>query len=371
MIGTKHEGDCGVSAWPEPTEDDIKTRAALLRSMPSTRMLDYGMDHWDAEHLAGSPATQPWDAAATHLADLQIERAEDAAARGHVVTAAACYRRATAALVFAQIAYNSDTPAKRSLYKRMSQAYQRAADLHRNVLVTRLPVPFGTSQCNAWLVRPATQPPGPAVVIVGGQSGWGPAFHRQAEALARRGLSTVLLEAPGQGETRLFNGIYLDHGVEKAFSATLDAVQAETGHKGPFGVWGNSFGGLLAARAAVHDSRFAACCVNGAPARPEPSPFRTAREQSQAMLGVTSDDEVGAVFKTLWVDPAVDRTEAGVLVVHGSADPLISLEQQKPFLELSESSSLRVWDDGEHTIYNHAAERTDFVSDWFGERLLP
>ncbi|WP_148085671.1 hypothetical protein [Amycolatopsis thermoflava] len=126
---------------------------------------------------------------------------------------------------------------------------------------------------------------------------------------------------------------------------------------------GNGFGGLLAARAAVHDSRFTACCVNGAPARPEPSPFRTAGERSRAMLGVTSDDEVGAVFGTLMMDPGVDRIEADV-------DPLISLEQQKPFLGLAERSSLRVWEDGEHTIYNHSAGRTEFVGDWFSERLL-
>ncbi|MFI5721058.1 hypothetical protein [Nocardia sp. NPDC051750] len=150
----------------------------------------------------------------------------------------------------------------------------------------------------------------------------GPAYHRQAAALTRRGLSAVLLEAPGQGETRIFG-----------------------------------------------DSRFGACCVNGAPSRPEPAPFRTAAEQSQALLGAGSDAEVAAVFRTLWIDSAVDRTSAAVLVLHGEADPLITLDQQRPFLDLSADSSLRVWEDGEHTIYNHSAKRTDFVADWFRHQL--
>lgn len=30
---------------------------------------------------------------------------------------------------------------------------------------------------------------------------------------------------------------------------------------------------------------------------------------------------------------------------------------------------LQVWDDGEHTIYNHADERNDLVADWFADRL--
>ncbi|MNT82280.1 hypothetical protein D3C72_2219920 [compost metagenome] len=33
--------------------------------------------------------------------------------------------------------------------------------------------------------------------------------------------------------------------------------------------------------------------------------------------------------------------------------------------------TLRVWEDGEHTIYNHASERTAFVADWFAQRLTP
>ncbi|WP_158897336.1 alpha/beta hydrolase family protein [Streptomyces hygroscopicus] len=207
------------------------------------------------------------------------------------------------------------------------------------------------------------------MVIVGGQSGWGPAFHQQAEALARRGLSAVLLEAPGQGDTRMAGGLHLDGNVDRAFSAALDAVRARTGYDGRYGVWGHSFGGLLAARAAVHDSRFGACCVNGAGAKPEPLPFRTAREQSRALLGVDTDDEAAAVFRTLWLDPAVERTSAALLVLHGGNDPLVSLDQQKVFLGLSARATLRVWDDGDHTVYHHAAERTEFVCDWFRAQL--
>ncbi|WP_369646522.1 hypothetical protein [Variovorax sp. V118] len=45
-------------------------------------------------------------------------------------------------------------------------------------------------------------------------------------------------------------------------------------------------------------------------------------------------------------------------------------------IELREAATnpdvtLRVWEDGEHTIYNHAAQRTAFVADWFARRLAP
>lgn len=353
----------------ERTEDRAKQRAAMLRSMTMTRMLDYGMDHWDATRLVRAAPTEPWEDVAAGLADAQLERGRAAARRGDTETAVSCHRRATAALVFAQMAFNRDTPAKRSLYERMSRAYQDAADLDTALRVERLAIPFAGSHCNAWLVRPHTERPGPVVVVVGGQSGWGPAYHPQAESLARRGLSTVLLEAPGQGETRILGGLHLDEHADEAFSATLDLLQSRMGLDGPFGVWGNSFGGLLAARAAVHDARFEACCVNGAPSRPEPAPFRTAREQSQALLGVEDDEDVAGIFRRLWLDPAGDHMAASLLVLHGGADPLIRLEQQQPFLEMSEDAVLRVWEDGEHTIYNHSAERTECVGDWFRAQL--
>ena len=82
---------------PGPSDEAVKQRAALLRSMSLTRMLDYGMDHWDAVQLVESPAGEPWHEVAVGLADAQLARAQDARGRGNTVTAAACFRRATGA----------------------------------------------------------------------------------------------------------------------------------------------------------------------------------------------------------------------------------------------------------------------------------
>jgi alpha-beta hydrolase superfamily lysophospholipase len=247
----------------------------------------------------------------------------------------------------------------------MSGAYSAAAELDNQLSVQKLSIPFRSSSCTAWLVRTHNAQPRPPVVIIGGQSGWGPAYHLQAEALVRRGLTAVLLEAPGQGESRMLGGLHLDGDVHEAFSATADSVCARTNYDGPLGVWGNSLGGLLAANAAIHDSRFRACCVNGATLNPSPSPYRTALEQAKALFGVNSSEALGRASRSLWLDPARDQMLAALLVLHGGADPLVSLDQQRKYLELSDDATLRVWDDGEHTIYNHSAERTDYVADWF------
>lgn len=140
---------------------------------------------------------------------------------------------------------------------------------------------------------------------------------------------------------------------------------------GRAGIWGNSVGGLWAASTAAADPRIAACCVNGALAAPSLLPFRTFVEQAAAMLGSADLDAVAANFVRMRFDARRDRIGCPLLVIHGGADPLIKLADQQPFLDAAPTAlgTLKVWEDGEHTIYNHAAERTAFVCDWFADRL--
>ena len=135
---------------------------------------------------------------------------------------------------------------------------------------------------------------------------------------------------------------------------------------------GNSFGGLFAALLAAQDKRVAACVVNGAPATPQLPPFRTARSQFAAAFGTEDEDQLTRRLDRLRFDPARHRIGCPVLVLHGGADPLVPEPGiQAPFAEAAgPRGQLRSWPDGEHTLYNHAAERDAIVADWFADRLL-
>jgi alpha-beta hydrolase superfamily lysophospholipase len=63
---------------------------------------------------------------------------------------------------------------------------------------------------------------------------------------------------------------------------------------------------------------------------------------------------------------------APLLVLHGGADRLVGEDEQLRFLDGADpaTSALRVWPDGEHTLYNHAAERNALTADWFADVLL-
>ncbi|GAA1628415.1 alpha/beta fold hydrolase [Brevibacterium sanguinis] len=382
-------------------EDRRKELDAHWRAMPAQRLLDGGMVHGDVLRLEeATAALTPWDAAAEHLGEAQLDRGEDASSAGHDRTAIEAYRAAVADFLFAQMPL-PDGPRKTALYLRARDALTAIAAIPGSGL-SRVDVPFpagapdtgsdaagsgsgsGAAGTDAgslasgigsagelvgWLLSPAN--PRASVIVFGGQSGWGATYLRMADALAARGIATLMAEGPGQGESRIVSGIHLDVDVAAAFSAFVDALLDRPELAGrPVGIWGNSLGGTFAALTAVADHRITATVVNGGFARPRLLPFHTFRAQAAAMLGTADDAAIEANFARLAFDPATDRVAGGILVVHGGADPIVDRADQTPFLAASADATLLEWPHGDHTIYNDSEARTAAVADWLADRLI-
>jgi len=356
----------------EPEGDEGKAlRAALQRAMPITRMLDYGMTYHDAVTIhRETDRGIAWDIVATRLAEEHRARAVHAVENRQIETAVQEFRLAAVDFNFAQLAYNADIGRKRELYGKMTESFARAAELDVRLAVEHIRLPYAGALIAGWLVRPRSTDKPPTVMIVGGQSGWGPAYFSAAQALSDRGIATMLVEMPGQGETRLQHGLYLDSEVPEALSAVISYLRTRDDLGHGVGVWGNSFGGLPAALVAARDPRVGGCCINGAWAQPVISPFRTAAEQAFAMVGSLDPTQVIEVFQALAFKVGHDKISCPVLVLHGGNDSLITRDDQQPFLDGAENSSIKMWEDGEHTIYNHCLERNSLVADWFSDSLV-
>ncbi|MCB1372993.1 MAG: hypothetical protein KDJ78_02225 [Rhodobacteraceae bacterium] len=166
-----------------------KANAAHQRGMQMPRLLDYGMDFADATALfAPTSADEAWDLAAEQLGRARLEKADRAEEAGQTATAAEERRRAIAALVLAQMAFNFDTPRKRQLYRDLvatCHALGRVSDLP----FRRCETPFGGKRLVGWLLRPPAARADGTVILFGGQTGWGVAYLPVAHALARRNLA--------------------------------------------------------------------------------------------------------------------------------------------------------------------------------------
>jgi cephalosporin-C deacetylase-like acetyl esterase len=345
---------------------------AQLRSMPFTRLVDGGMDSADARQLAaGVSAGGNWDVVAEDLAETRLERATRAESGGREVTRERELRAAAAAFNFAQMGFSQDNSRKAALYERFSDTIAelaRASDGY----IRRIEAPFRDGTVGGWLCLPAESPrPHPTVVQWGGLSGWGATYLKSADALTRRGVACVLAEGPGQGTPRLRDRIYLQADFVSGFAALVSAALEQPELGGPVGIQGNSFGGLVAAHVATSDPRVGACVINGAPAQPDLPAFRMPREQMLSAFGITEPAEVAELLSTIAFDSAAQRIECELLVLQGGADPLATPAAQAPFLAAGtpRRTTQLVWEDGEHTLYNHADDRDAAVADWFADVL--
>lgn len=343
------------------SDENLKLNEAMRRAVPVSRMVDYGMMAEDALWVHDqTAASQTWVEALLALA----ERDEHAAKQSP--NAAELWHKASVSLVFAQMVDNADTPLKRSLYARSSADFGRFS-AGAAVTVEKLSLPFEDGRLVGWHFHAPTKPLG-VVIVFGGLSGWATAYRSIAEALCSKGIDCVLADGPGQGESRLDGGIFAGARTVPGFARFVDYLERDKSHS-RVGIWGNSFGGLFAAMTAAADARIAACCVNGAPSKAVPPPFRTPREQMAAIFGADDLDDVSSEIASLSFDPSVQPIRCPVLVLEGGADPLVPLGSQHVFREGNAHalSGTLTWADGEHTIYNHEAERNERVATWFAD----
>ena len=351
------------------SDEQSKEIEALCRAMSITRMIDYGMKAEQAlrAHQLVREG-RPWDLVLEEMAHEQELKAE---AAGHVALARESWHAAAVSLIFAQMAFNADCDRKRELYSRMTQCFARFAGLSE-YLATKVEVPYEKGALFGWHFEPVGEWSRQSVIVFGGMSGWATAYRSMAEALCSRGLACYLVDGPGQGESRLEGGIYADAEVANGFSRFIDLALTRSADQ-MIGLWGNSYGGLLAALTAARDTRVRACCINGAPPRTEVPPFRTAQEQLAAMFGCQDPASLADAVALLAFDGHSAPLTCPTLVLEGGADALVKPGSQSAFLEgnAHPDSLLKIWPDGEHTIYNHPDERNTIVADWFKLVLGP
>jgi alpha-beta hydrolase superfamily lysophospholipase len=343
-------------------QSEVQAEAqALLRAIPVTRMIDSGMDVGSALRLtAAVTAGERFAVVAEREADRLLDVVEglDVGVRRPV------RRTALGALIVAQLAFNDDSPSKKTLYARVGEQLQALAaespGHYRNVEVA-----FADAQLSGFLVMPDGVERPQTIILFGGLNGWGAAYLSIAESLAEAGLATLLIELPGQGTARLLSGFAGGEPSVAAISACIDWIEGEPRLGDRAGVWGNSYGGLFAALAAAEDPRVAAACVNGAPSLPTMPPFRTMQELLFAFFGTNSVEETNPHLSAIAFADRGLTIDCPLLVLHGGADPVVSADDQRVFFDAGTSERLwQEWPDGEHTMYNHPTERDALAAGW-------
>jgi 2,6-dihydroxypseudooxynicotine hydrolase len=320
------------------------------------------ISHWD-EWL---PA---WSATAEGHLELARQAREDERDR----TAGEAFLRAAVCFHFAKFVWVLDLERHRIATEEAVRALY-AAHAFLDPTAERLEVALGGEFVVANLRRPAVAPlllPPPLVILIPGLDSTKEEFFAWESVFLARGMATLSLDGPGQGETGFTTDIRPDY--EVAVTAVLDALAVRTDlDLRRVGAAGVSLGGYYAARAAAFEPRIRAVAgVSG------PYDLGAAWEQLPELTRETFAHHSGAhdvadarkQASALSLAEVAERIEQPCLVVTGGRDRVIGWEQSKRIADEAPRGEWVLYEEGTHVCNNIPFKYRPLVADWIRDRL--
>ena len=189
-------------------------------------------------------------------AEQEQKLAEEAEAAGHRESAAEFFYRAALYFGPACGVIHADTPRKRELYQRLVHCYTRFTELFEDGNVRRVEIPFEDGKTIPGILQTV---PGatktPCVVVIPGMDTikeyMSSPYHNH---FRRRGMATLSIDGPGQGESNARQTWVTLDNFERAGKAAIDFIETIPElDAGKVGVYGWSMGSYWGPRIAALD----------------------------------------------------------------------------------------------------------------------
>ncbi|MGH3280886.1 MAG: alpha/beta hydrolase family protein [Trebonia sp.] len=307
-----------------------------------------------------------WGVTATRYEQL-AEAAEDAGQRR---TAAGAWQRAALAWHWGKFVFVDDPVQQRAAHDRAVACFRKAAPALSPPAIG-VEIPYGTTTLPAYLRIPEALQAAPAVVMVPGLDSTKEELQATAEYFLARGLATLAIDGPGQGEATY--ELSIEPAYEKVATAALDCLQTIQGiDPERIGLFGVSLGGYYAARAAAYEKRLKAVVSLAGPYRFdldwEELPPQT-RATFQARSGAKSAEDARAKAAGLTLDEAAAHIGTPLLVVGGGRDTIVPAYHQERLAGEVKSAEFVLYPDGSHGVTNRAYESRSRMADWLAAML--
>jgi pimeloyl-ACP methyl ester carboxylesterase len=348
---------------------DAEVETALRHWAP--RLIQNGVDYNDMIATTSRIDTWPhWLPEWNRTADQQADFAREADAAGHALTAGQAWRRASVNRHFGKFVWTLDLDLVREATRR-SVEETRAALARLDPTAERLEIPIEGGTAYANLRRPAGVTRAPYVVIVPGLDSAKEEFYFFEQSFLDRGMATIALDGPGQGETGLAVPIRPDY--EAAVGPLLDllATRADLDHD-RIGICGVSLGGYYAPRVAAFEPRLRAVAGISGPFcfgdRWDDLPPMT-RATFVVKSGARDDADGHRIASTLDLAGVCERIRIPALYVTGTLDRLIPWQQTQRQATQTPGSTFVCFPDGNHAVSNLPSRARPMIADWMADHL--
>jgi pimeloyl-ACP methyl ester carboxylesterase len=350
---------------------DARVQAAIDHWAP--RFIAMGVDYNDFVRTTGGiERSEDWLNAWTALAEEHLELAADAEAAGRGRTAGEAYLRAAVCLHFGKFVWVLDVAAHRATTERSIAAMAKAHSLLDRT-AERIEAPLGAGILAGNLRRPASEPRPPLVVLVPGLDSTKEEFFHWENAFLARGIATLSMDGPGQGEGGF--GLPIRHDYEVAVGAMIDALgDRDDIDLTRIGAAGVSLGGYYAPRAAAFEPRIrAVAAISG------PYNFGELWDDLPPLTRAVFTVKSGARDEADGRERAHTLNLAGVLgnmtqpalFVTGGLDRIIPWRQTERAAREAPDASFVLYECGTHVCSNLPYRYRPLVGDWMAERLAP
>ena len=348
--------------------DDTLTR--VIRTW-EPRFIANGVDandyHWTVDRLE---AWEQWYGAWMALGRKHEELGQEAAQAGRRVTAGEASYRAAIAYHFAVFSWVHNRDEYDAGHRKRIECYARALP-YLDPPGERVEVPLEDIRIPGYLRKPRGVPR-PAVVLM--LSGLDSVKEEHATFeifFLRRGLATLTLDGPGQGETWYQMKMRVDF--EVTASAAIDYLRGrEDVDAARVGICGVSLGGYLAPRCAAFEPRLRAVASCGGLHSLEERRLHEGLHLARWLhiWGVSTPDELREKTRGATLAGAARNIAVPLLVVHGEQDTLIPPDDAYRTYEQARGPKRWVcYPEGNHVCNNIIYKYRPLVADFMAEHL--
>lgn len=346
----------------EPREE------AGLRQFDFTRLMAYGIEPGDAtRYLEALKEGAGWEEAALEMERSLADQQRIWQSQGTLspeLTKEFLERRSSL-LRISQAMEVRNTTRKRTTYLEAANLYTQAKSFDSRYSREQISTPVGT--LHAWQIKAGTAAPCGMVLVHGGVDGWSMDWDGLATEIAREGFNVLVLDGPGQSESRYVYSTYLTESWRDAYGPVIEHMQVLNPGLPLFAV-GNSMAAGIVLQLQNQFEAFSGVCSNGPVV--SMSELFTGKTYSLKLASFCGDDDdiahAKAVFHTLDLKPDRVQQNTPVLILQGTEDPMVTVADGQQVLDWTSSShqSFALFERGEHVLNRFPADKHMLIRAW-------
>ena len=289
------------------------------------------------------------------------------------LTASESWLRAAIYYHYAKHLFGADPQQFEVAQTNMLKCYSLAAQDAKTPL-KKLKIPYKDDFIFAYLRTPAPQQGQtfPVAIILPGLDACKEELHTWSNAFIDRGLATITLDGPGQGESAKHFPISLDWG--GVMGAVIDALSAHPEvDANRVGVVGQSLGAFYSPLSAALEPRLKACISNCGPfdfGPVLPQMPMVSQDLFRIRSHLSTLKQALEFAHELTLKSKAQSIACPTLIVFGAGDKIIPVSEGQLLKQaITSKAELVIYEEGNHVCFNIPYKFRPLTADWFVEKI--